>query len=203
MSFQPTPRNLFIFMLVLLGLLYINTITWLTGSWIYNSYYTHGFIVFAISVYFSYKICKKTSLRSEVDSRGLYVLSLSLIVHVLASLWDFEYISALSLLTAIYGLIIAIYGMKTARQLTFPVFFMVLAIPFPIYDLTNQLEVLSAQASVSLVNLFGIEASNVGAEIHLETCSFVVGAPCSGIRSIISLLTVAALYAYIVNDRFF
>ena len=182
-----------------LVVLYYHTIYWLAGSWIYNSYYSHGFIVLAISAYFTYRVLRKIDVNLETDVRGLYVLAISLIVHVLATLWDVGYISAVSLLMATYGLILTFYG-RAAKQMAFPVFFMVFAIPFPVYGLTNQLEVLSAQASVSLVNIFGIEASNIGAEIHLEACSFVVGAPCSGIRSIISLLTVATLYAYLIQD---
>jgi exosortase len=183
-----------------MGLVYLNTILWLIGSWVYNSYYSHGFIVLAVSSYFAYKI-QRREIDVEMNSAGLYIISLSLLVHVIASLWNLEYISALSLLTAIYGVIIAFYGSDAAKQLSFPIFFMVFAIPFPLYNLTNQLEVLSAQASVNFVRLFGIEASNIGAEIHLRTASFVVGAPCSGIRSIISLLTLAALYTYLINDR--
>jgi len=198
---QKSSKILPVIILILLGLLYFNTVRWLVGSWIYNPYFSHGFIVLAVSAYFAYKVCKKTSFELEVDVRGLYVLAPSLIVHTLATVWDIVCISAVSLLTAVYGLILTLYGVRAAKQMTFPIFFMILAVPFPIYGLTNQLEVLSAQASVSLVSFFGIEASNVGAEIHLKTCSFVVGAPCSGIRSIISLLTVAVLYVYIVQDE--
>ena len=193
-------RMVFSLSIILLGLIYINTILWLIGSWIYNSYYSHGFIVLAVSSYFAYKIRRRES-DTEMNPAGLYIISLSLLVHVIASLWNFEYISALSLLTAIYGVIMTFYGSNAAKRLSFPLFFMIFAVPFPLYNLTNQLEVLSAQASVNFVRLFGIEAGNIGAEIHLKTASFVVGAPCSGIRSIISLLTLSTLYTYLINDR--
>ena len=184
-----------------LGLLYSKTIAWLVGSWIYNSYYSHGLIVLAVSMYFAYRTCRKESISPEVDVRGLYLVSAATIIHVFATLWDVEYVSAVSLLFAVFGIILTLYGSKTARKLVFPVFFMILAVPFPIYNIANWLEVLSAQTSVNFVNAFGVEASNTGAEIHLKACSFVVGAPCSGIRSIISLLTVATLYVYLIQDK--
>jgi len=199
-ALQKSPKILFIIAFILLSLLYMNTIAWLIGSWIYNSYYTHGFIVLAISIYISYRVVRNSKLKAEVDVRGLYLLSASLIVHVLAVLWNVMFLSAVSLLTAVYGIILIFYA-GVAKRLAFPVFFMLLAVPLPIYSFANQLEIISAQSSVNLVNLFGVKASNIGAEIYLKTCYFIVGAPCSGIRSILSLLTVATFYAYLINDK--
>lgn len=197
---EPSPKILFSIALALIFLIYHNTISWLVGSWIYNPYYSHGFIVLAASIYLTYRVVKKSRFEARIDFRGLYVLFFSLVVHVFATLWDVDFLSAISLLMAVYGLIMTFYG-STAKRLSFPVFFMLLAIPFPIYGLTNQLEVLSAQASTGLVSMFGIKASNAGAEIYLKSGSFVVGAPCSGIRSIISLLTVATFYVYLINEK--
>ncbi|MFW6186075.1 MAG: exosortase/archaeosortase family protein [Halobacteriota archaeon] len=180
-----------------LCLLYLNTLHWLVYSWIHNPYYSHGFIVLAISGYFAYR---QRGMEFNINNSGLYVVTPSVLVHVFSSLWSVEYLSALSFITALFGLCWTFYG-DQARDILFPVFFLVLAVPLPIYGITNQLEVLSAGASAGLVNLLGIEATHIGAEIHLSASSFVVGTPCSGIRSIMALLTIAALYAYLINDR--
>ncbi len=190
-------RNWFILSVLFLCLLYLNTLSWLVNAWIYDPYYSHGFIVLAISGYFAYK---QRGMEININNSGLYVVTPSVLVHVFSTLWSVEYLSALSFITALFGLCWTFYG-DQARKLLFPVFFLVLAVPFPIYGITNQLEVLSAGASVGLVNFLGIEASQIGAEIHLSTSSFVVGTPCSGIRSIVALLTIAALYAYLINDK--
>jgi len=192
-------RTLFLLSTVVTGLLFYETILWLIGSWIYNSYYSHGFLVLAVSSYFAYRKMKEMRF-GGIDPKGLYILSIALVVHIFASLWDVNCISALSLLVALYGIIITFYGTEDAKKLSFPVFFMIFAIPFPIYTLTNVLEIISAQSSVRLINIFGIEAHTIGAEVHLKTSSFIVGAPCSGIRSIVSLLTLATLYTYLVNE---
>lgn len=190
-------RNWLIISVLLLCLLYFNTLSWLVNSWIYDPYYSHGFIVLAISGYFAYR---QRGMELNINDSGLYVVTPSVLIHVLSTLWSIEYLSAVSFITALFGLCWTFYG-DQARKLLFPVFFLLLAVPFPIYSITNQLEVLSAGASVGLVNLLGVEASHIGAEIHLTTSSFVVGTPCSGIRSIMALLTIAALYAYLINDK--
>ncbi len=184
--------------IVLLCLLYFNTLRWLLDSWIHDPYYSHGSLVAAISLYFALK--RRNEIKGDVEVKGIYILCFSLLLHVFATFFDVRYLSAVSLLLSLFSVILTFYGIDSAKKFSFPIFFMIFAIPFPIYGITNVLEVLSASSSVSFVRLLGIEASNVGAEIHLETASFIVGAPCSGIRSIISLLTVATLYSYLIRD---
>jgi len=186
----------------LLVLVYFQTILWLTGSWIYNTYYSHGFIVLAVSVFIAYRTFTGQKIEFySVDVRGIYIIAISLFVHILASFWVIDFLSAVSFLTAFFGLVMTFYGSDVSKKLAFPIFFILLAIPLPIYDITTELEVLSAFATTSFVNLFGIEANNIGAEIRLKSCNFIVGAPCSGIRSIVSLLTIGTLYSYLIRDR--
>ncbi|MBO8183023.1 MAG: exosortase/archaeosortase family protein [Archaeoglobus sp.] len=187
--------------LAMLILVYSQTLLWLTGSWIYNSYYSHGFIVLAVSVYLGYRIAREKEVSPYIDIFGIYIIAISLFIHVLASFWEIEFLSAVSLLTAIFGITTTFYGYNSAKKLAFPIFFILLAIPFPIYDITNVLEVLSAQATTAFVNFLGIKATNIGAEIQLKSCNFIVGAPCSGIRAIVSLLTVGTLYGYLINEK--
>jgi len=181
-------------------LVYAKTLYWMFGSWIMNPYYSHGFLVLAISVYLVYKNFR--GLETNTNPLGLVVFSIALLVHVFATLFDYDFLSATSFPFAIFGLIFTFYG-ANAKKLAFPILFLLFAVPYPIYEISNVLEVTSARASASLVSLLGIKAQTVGAEIHLSKCSFVVGAPCSGIRSIIALLTVSALYCYLINDRTF
>ena len=78
---------------------------------------------------------------------------------------------------------------------------MLTAIPLPVESFSNRLEIFSAYASGALVSILGVGVTTVGAEIHLQNTSFVVGAPCSGIRAIISLITVSAIYTYLIDER--
>ncbi len=73
-------------------------------------------------------------------------------------------------------------------------------IPVPFVDvLAPPIQGFSAIYSTKLANLVGIPAHNTGFEIYLQSSTFEVGLPCSGIRSIISLLTVAAIFAFILE----
>ena len=47
--------------------------------------------------------------------------------------------------------------------------------------------------------MLGIPVTRVGAEIQLEDASFIIGLPCSGMNSLISLLALAAIFIYILR----
>lgn len=178
---------------------YFKTLYWMVGSWILNPYYSHGFLVLAISIYLAYKKLKDLK-PDKPNSLGLIMFSLALLTHVFASIYDYSFLSAMSFPFAVLGLMYIFYGVE-AKKLAFPILFLLFAVPYPIYSITNVLEVFSAKASADIVRVLGINVHTVGAEIHLSNCAFVVGAPCSGIRSIIALLTVSTLYSYIIQDR--
>ena len=192
-------RKIVIPSILITMVIYAKTLYWMIGSWIMNPYYSHGFLVLLVSSYFVYK--NVGNLKRNDNPLGLMVYSLALFIHVLAFVYDYDFVSAMSFPFAIFGLIYTFYG-SSAKELAFPLLFLLFAVPYPIYSISNVLEVFSAQLSVGIVKLMGVNAKVEGAEIYLTNCAFVVGAPCSGIRSIIALLTVSTLYSYLINDRY-
>jgi len=177
---------------------YIKTVLWILGSWIMNPYYSHGFLVLLISLYLCYKKWRKPSL--GWCWTGLYVLAVSMIIHVFFILNSYYWLSAvclpISVLSCIY-----IFDKNLAKTLAFPVLFVLLAIPYPIYGIANWMESLSANSAAAILNAIGVKTKVVGAEITTAKNSFVVGAPCSGIRSVLALITVTIFYTYIIETK--
>jgi len=88
------------------------------------------------------------------------------------------------------------------RTLVFPVGFLFFMIPFPdvfTIFLTYKLKILATHGAVSTINLIGIPCVSEGAKILLPDTFLEIGAPCSGIRSLISLLALGTLFAYLLN----
>jgi exosortase len=177
--------------------LYFNTISWLIESWTYDLYYSHGFLVSIISIYIFWREKNEMQkLEFKSTSIGIIVIVIALFLHTLGTFWAVEILSAISLIFLIAGLILYIAGKEVFRKLTFPIFFLIYMIPFPLSIFENELQVISASTAVSVLNAIGITASNLGAQVYLENDSFLIGAPCSGLRSLVSLLTLSTLYAY-------
>ncbi|MDY6865779.1 MAG: exosortase/archaeosortase family protein [Halobacteriota archaeon] len=184
---------------VLIILLYFRTFTWLIESWVNNPYYSHGFLVPLISGYFIYK--KQGTLNGierEPKNIGILLLILGLLMHGMGQFWTVKFLSGFSLIVVIVGLILLIYGSEAMKSLLFPVLFLAFMVPIPpSFIFSFEMQTFSSAFATDLVNLFGITAVNAGSEIHLENCSFTVGAPCSGLRSIISLMSLGAIFSYI------
>jgi len=185
----------------LLVFLFYPTFRWLVFSWLNNPYYSHGFLVPLVSLFFLWR--KKGAFfgeGGEPNNFGWVVVALGLAGHLLAMLWQAYYLSALAFILVLIGLVIHFCGLLAARQLLFPLGFLSFMIPLPIVDrLSPSLESLTATHAASLVQMVGIPARNLGAQISLTDSTFVVAAPCSGLNSIVSLLALTAVLTYIVR----
>jgi exosortase len=123
---------------------------------------------------------------------------------------DTAYPGYLSVQLITLGLIVAIGGAAWFRQLFFPWAFLVFT--WPMLPLENLMAVplrhLTAQASSVMLNLIGVEVVREGTGLHSaadtahglargQLFQLDVEDPCSGIRSLFSLMMISALYGWL------
>ena len=188
---------------ILLSLLYFQTFIWLANSWLSHSYYSHGFLIPLVSGFIFWR--KRHQLKQVNPSRlGILVTALGLSLHVAGLLSYFNFLSAISFLVVLSGLVLYFWGNKGLQSLLFPICFLIFMIPFPLLDtIGNWLQSISAHWSASIIGGMGIPVTFTGAEIHLEESAFIIGIPCSGMNTLISLLALAALFGYVLKGRFY
>ena len=108
----------------------------------------------------------------------------------------------LALIPLLAALIGYLGGTRTLRRYAFPVGYLILAVPMPFVERwVAPLQRLAVTLSTALARGLGVPASNKGSQIILSRDRLVVGAPCSGLYSLIALLALAVLMAYIVEGR--
>ncbi len=66
-----------------------------------------------------------------------------------------------------------------------------------IAGLSLKLKLFAAGCAMGIINIIGIPAVQVGSKIFFSDCTLVVGDVCSGLKSLIALISFGALYAYI------
>ena len=140
--------------------------------------------------------------QAEPFKPGIYLFAFGLILYVISFIKIFTFLSALSFLFTASGLILYFYGKPLMRSFLFPVTFLIFAIPLPLVSLEKVayvLQSLSASYPALFIETLGIPVTRVGAEIRLEDASFIIGLPCSGMNSLISLLALAAVFIYILK----
>ncbi len=189
-------------------ILYLPIMAWLVNSWLNNPFYSHGFLIPAVSAFIAWRnlssLERADAVSGDFDfySPGFGILSLGLALLVLGYLRGVPSLGALSFLFTMSGVVLYLYGRGVMRSVFFPIAFLIFAIPPPgvlLDAIASHLQTISATYSAAIVMQLGIPVDRVGAEIHLRNTSLVVGLPCSGMNSVIALLALSALFVYLLK----
>ena len=183
---------------VLLVLLTWPVWRWLWGEWWTNSYYSHGILILPISAYLAWR--RRRGEGWQGDNRGLALTALGEGLFLFFATNKTYYLAAFAMIVALAGMAWTFGGLRLLRQLAFPLLFLSLMIPLPITErATLPLALWTGACSAWLVHRLGLDVTIAGAAVTLPNADLVIGAQCSGLQSLISLLSVTALFAYIVN----
>ena len=171
-----------------------------------DSHYSHGYLIPFISGYLIWLKRKElVELPRTSSSVGLWLIIAALLVHVV-SIWTHTFFtSGFSILVLVLGLCLYLYGTELTKRIAFPIAFLSFMFPLPmrvISAISFPLKMLVANLGTAIMARTGMPIVREGAMIHLTNASLSVGDPCSGIRSLIALMAMGALYAYLLRGSF-
>jgi len=186
-------------LIILLGALLLAPLgRWLAGEWWGNDYYSHGLLVPLISGFFAWRIIPRLAHRP--DNRGLLLLGLGVVIYLAAFYQRAFHIAALGMIVLLAGLVWTYWGWTGLKKMAFPLAFLIFMIPFPFVEASSlPLSLLTGQIATRIMQTAGLDVTVQGAAVTLPNANLVVGAQCSGVRSIITLFALAAIFAYIVQ----
>jgi len=183
------------------------TTFWWTGHWMTirwdqpNSYYSHGWLVPAISAVLVYRKRKRLSAaRVRPCLGGLGVLLPSLLLHLLGTAWQVGFLSGFAMLGVLGGLVLTLFGPEVLRVVLFPLLFLAFMVPLPVLlveSVSFRLKLLAARLAVAALDLAGMVAVRQGSYIRIPAGTVIVDDVCSGLKYLISLMAFGALYAHI------
>ncbi|MDH7473716.1 MAG: exosortase/archaeosortase family protein [Anaerolineae bacterium] len=183
----------------LLLLLFWSTFYWLWWNWRTNEYYSHGPLIPLVAGYLAWRRRPQGN-SSSPSNWGLLGLGGGLAGYLAGMALRAPFLSALAFIVVLGGLVWFLLGDEALRRWLFPLAYLILAVPLPFVDaFATYLQGLTAQAATALARLLGVSAISEGGRITLTSCSLVVGAPCSGMRSLVALLALAAVLAYLLR----
>jgi exosortase len=137
---------------------------------------------------------------------GFTVVLFSLAAYVLSMLAGVVTTASLSMVLFLVGAVFFLFGHSVLKQLLFPLFFLLFMIPIPaqIYaSMTVPLQLIVSQASVWITALIGVPVTQEGNLIQLPHQTLQVVEACSGLRSMMTLLTLSTLLCYLtLKSRF-
>ncbi len=190
----------------LLGLMFLPALSDLVIDWWEDSNYSHGFLIPIVSAYLLYGQRETLShVRQEHDRRGLVLLAFSFLLFIMANGAAEYFTLRFSLLLALVGLTHAIFGLEILKKIWFPLFFLVFMIPIPYvvyYAISFPMQQLASIITVKCLDFLGMSVIRQGNIIHIGRHSLEVAEACSGIRSLVALLALGAIFARSSQKRF-
>jgi exosortase len=188
----------------LIVLLYYEILARLVRQWIQDPNFSHGFFVPAFSAFVVWNERKRLAQLEERPSWwGAVNVALALCVLVSGVLGAELFLSRCSLVLLLGGLLIQFRGWVWFRALFFPWAFLFLMIPIPVIIFNHiafPLQLLASQLASSTLAFLGVPVLREGNVLNLPVMSLEVVEACSGIRSLMSLGTLAIIYGYFLES---
>lgn len=198
-------RNYLFLIVGLLLLVYMPALIDLVTDWATDGNYSHGFLVPIISGYLIWRKRKELAeLEKSTHWLGLAIVLAGMILFILGNGASEYFTVRVSLVITIFGLILYLYGKPTIRKSWFEIIFLFFMVPIPYviyFSATFPMQLLASKITVSILNFIGMSVVRQGNIIHLPNQSLEVAEACSGMRSLISLLALGAIYAYLTQKR--
>lgn len=187
--------------------LYRPVLTKLVYDWSHDENYSHGFLIVPAAAYFAWQ--RRAALKgatSNPSAWGLAVLVGSLGVLTAGILGAELFLTRVSLVGAIGGAVLFVFGWRHLRLLAFPIGLLLLMIPVPAIifnQITFPLQLLASRCGEAALTAFQVPVLREGNVITLANTTLEVVEACSGIRSLVSLLTLAIIYGAVSQSPLF
>src|SRR5579863_6375889 len=182
---------------ILIAFLYKDILFDLVKEWYDDPNVSHGFFVPLLSAYLVWERRQTLADLPRKPSWWGFAIMLGAVGILLVGTFGAEFfLSRSSFLFLLAGLIILFLGWAHFRVLIFAWAFLFLMIPIPtliLNEITMPLQFLASKLGSSLLSLVGVPVLREGNVIQLPTITLEVVQACSGIRSLVSLITLAII----------
>jgi exosortase len=186
-------------------ILYWPVITKLVHDWLHDDNYSHGILIVPLAAFFVWeRRCRLATTPNAPRLWGLVVVVVGLAMLIAGQLGAELFLGRASILFVLAGAVVFLRGTAALKTLAFPLAFLVLMIPLPAIifnQIAFPLQLLASRAGEAALSLSGIPVLREGNIIVLAHITLEVAEACSGIRALVSLLTLGIVYGYFTDDR--
>ncbi len=170
--------------------------------------YTHAYFILPISLWLTWRkraALKELAGRIDPESRnlfGLFLLVPGILMFIIGWRQDYLFISTLSLIPLLFGLVLFLYGTGIAKALSFPILYLLLLVPppFGILDsITLPMRYGISAATETILRFFDYPITRKGLLLTIGYNDIFMGQPCSGFRSLITMFSLVLVYVYIIR----
>lgn len=182
----------------------ISSIGWLISSWNKETNYEHGFLVPIIMIgLIIYRWADLKKMPHTTAWTGLFVLIAGILFFVLGVWLTQARISVGSFSIVVWGAVLFLFGWRVAWTTLVPIFLLYSAIYIPgLQQATNGLQLIATEIADVGAKILGIATIRTGNTISSAVegaWGFDIAEGCSGIRSLMAMVLISVVYAYIAK----
>ena len=167
--------------------------------------YHHAYFILPVSLWLSWRQCKLNKITITPSSfyeniTGLTFLIFGVLLFFLGWSNDYTLVTTFSLIPVLAGYICFMFGFKVLRLFWFPLLYLLLLMPPPsgiLDSITLPMRFFITSLSQFFLSSLGYEVIREGLILSFSNNEIYMGAPCSGFRSLITLLSLGMVYAYV------
>lgn len=187
---------------ILIGLMILASIQillQLVSDWWTDDNYSHGLLVIPVSIYLFWTSRSQLVLPSSPCRWGMALFGFGCLGLILGVAAGELFTTRVSLVLILTGISLYYLGRENFRKVWFAFFFLLFMIPIPAviyYSATFPMQIFSSKITTVVLNGIGIPAVRYGNIINLPDYRLEVAEACSGLRSLVTLMALGALYGY-------
>jgi exosortase len=188
---------------LLLAAIYYDVVARLVSNWWQIPDFSHGLLVPPFAAFLLWE--KRNillALKPAPSWYGIVVIVFAILTLLLGFYGAELFLSRVSLIILLAGLVLLFGGRPFLAELRFPLLILILAIPLPaliMNQITFPLQIFASKVASALLPLFGVPVLREGNVIVLPLMRLEVAEACSGIRSLMSLFSMAVFYGYFME----
>lgn len=193
-------------MLALFGLallLYAGTLARLAAQWWQDPNFSHGFFVPLISLWIVWERRKQLRDLDIVPANvGILIVLWALFQLVVGVVGAEIFLARTSFVMLLGGLIVFCLGWKWLKAVAFPWLFLLTGIPLPAIvfnEIAFPMQLFASKVATGLLRACDVPLLTEGNVITLASVQLEVAEACSGIRSLVTLVTLALVYGYFME----
>jgi exosortase len=177
----------------------------LVTDWYNLPDFSHGFLIPFFAAFLIWDRRQELSRTPVAQSwGGVWLVALALFELLVGVFGADLFLQRTSFVLLAAGAVWTLLGRAMLGQLKFVLFVLLLAIPLPTIvfnQITFPLQLLASSFASNLLPLAGVPVLREGNVIQLPAMQLEVAEACSGIRSLMSLFTVAVIYGYFLERQ--
>ena len=183
----------------------ISTFVWAWQAWNPETNYEHAKLIPLIVAFLVWHARERLWAAPLGSSRwGWLFLAFGLFLFLAGARTLQARLSLAALPIILFGIVLYGWGKQPARILLFPIAFLLFAVPLNFLTQTTvRLQFLETGAASAICNALGLHVNAVGTVVSAtdNAFHFQVDEGCSGIRSLMAIMMLAAIFGHLTQDR--